>query len=451
MQTPSLVVRSRRVIGPHSSGPASVHISGGIITAIEPYESIPDGVPTIDAGESVLMPGLIDTHVHLNDPGRTHWEGFYTGTRAAAAGGITALVDMPLNSIPATTTLAGLRAKLAAAAGNCWVDTGLWGGVVPGNADQIGPLFDAGVRGFKCFLVPSGVEEFGHVTEADLRAALPRLAECGAVLLAHAELPGPIEAARVSGSGRAYPTWLASRPRAAENQAIEMLIRLCREFHARIHIVHLSSSEAVPLLQRAKEDGLPVTVETCPHYLCFTAEEIPDGATEFKCAPPIRESENRERLWDALAEGVIDLIASDHSPCPPGMKCCESGDFLRAWGGIASVQVSLAAVWSQARGRGYGPERIAAWMSSGPARLAGLEHRKGSIEVGHDADLVIWDPNSALPSPLTLHHRHKLTPYEGRTRLHGVVQQTILRGETIFDRGVFPATPAGRMLLRGSH
>src|SRR5262245_15412711 len=308
-----LVVRGRSVIRPGSSGPASMHISDGVIVAVEPFDSIRPGAEVIDAGDAVVIPGLVDTHVHLNDPGRADWEGFWHGTRAAAAGGVTTLVDMPLNSIPPTTTVQGLRTKVEAARNQSWVDIGFWGGVVPGNADQIEPLIAEGVFGFKCFLVPSGVDEFQHVTEADLRLALPLIAANRSLLLVHAELPGPIDLARTENSGRPsrrYGSYLASRPRAAENEAIELLIRLSREFGARIHIVHLSSADAIPDLRAARAGGLPVTVETCPHYLIFSAEEIPDGATQFKCAPPIRENENREKLWRALANGVIDFITT---------------------------------------------------------------------------------------------------------------------------------------------
>jgi allantoinase len=394
------------------------------------------------------MPGLVDTHVHTNEPGRTEWEGFRAATRAAAAGGVTTLIDMPLNSIPATSTVAGLRAKREAAAGQCWVDVGFWGGLVPGNNVEIGPLLAAGARGFKCFLVPSGVEEFPHVSEHDLRKALPELAARGAVLLVHAELPGPLEAAGADASidPRSYAAYLRSRPPEAEVEAIRLLIRLCREFGARIHIVHLSAAEALPLLREARANGLPITVESCPHYLHFAAEEIPDGATQYKCAPPIRERANRERLWEALAEGLIDLVVSDHSPCPPALKALDLGDFERAWGGISSLQLGLSLVWRGARERGYPPERLAEWMSRAPARLARLDHRKGAIAVGRDADLVVWSPETDfVVEPAALHHRHKLTPYAG-ARLPGVVEMTFLRGEKIYDRGEFRTGPSGRIL-----
>lgn len=450
--TPDLIIRSKRAIVPEGERAAAIHIRGGVISEISAFDDIPAGSPVHDAGSSVVMPGLVDTHVHINEPGRTDWEGFSSATRAAAAGGITTLVEMPLNSIPATTTAAAYREKVAAAAGKLWVDTGFWGGVVPGNTDELRALWEAGAFGFKCFLVPSGVEEFPHVAETDLRAALPVLAAMGAPLLAHSELPGPIaEHAKkpLKEDSRRYATWLASRPRDAENEAIALLLKLSREFHARVHVVHLSSSDALPQLQQAKADGLAVSVETCPHYLTFAAEEIPDGATQFKCAPPLRERENLESLWRALGDGTIDFIATDHSPCPPAMKLLEEGGFLRAWGGIASLELSLAAVWTQARSRGYAVPRLVPWLSGGPARLAGLEKRKGSIAAGFDADLVIWNPEATFTvDPAQLHHRHKITPYAGR-KLAGTVEATFLRGRKIFDRGEFSPSPIGRVLHRG--
>lgn len=450
-----LVVRGKRVIVGGRERAGAIHVRGGLIERVSDYADIPAGALTHEAGELVVMAGLVDTHVHINEPGRTEWEGFSTATRAAAAGGVTTLVEMPLNSIPATTTAAAYREKLAAAAGKLWVDAGFWGGVVPGNAAEIGPLWDAGVFGFKCFLVPSGVDEFGFVGEPDLRAALPELAKRGAPLLAHAELPGPIEAAAKMGQGavasaRKYATWLELRPRAAENEAIELLVKLAREFEARVHVVHVSSSNALGILKEAKAAGLAVTAETCPHYLTFAAEEIADGATEFKCAPPIRERENREKLWEALADGTIDFVVTDHSPCPPAMKRMEEGDFVRAWGGVASLQISLPAVWTEAQQRGYAVPQIARWMSEGPAKLAGLQKRKGAIEAGRDADLVIWNPDAAFRvEAAKLHQRHKVTPYAGR-ELRGVVETTFLRGRKVYDRGTFWASPTGQVLHRGA-
>jgi allantoinase len=448
-----VVVRGKRIVTPSGERTGAIRIRNGVIAEISDFEDISKDCRVYEAGDHAVLPGLVDTHVHINEPGRTEWEGLATATRAAAAGGVTTLIEMPLNSIPATTSVAGLQKKIEAAAGKLSVDVGFWGGLVPGNSGEVRGLWDAGCFGFKCFLVDSGVEEFGWVTEAELRAALPELVNLGAPLLAHAELPEPIEEAvgklSQAASPLCYATWLASRPRAAENQAIGLLLQLSEEFGAHIHIVHLSSSEAIASLQKMKSRGGKVSVETCPHYLTFAAEEIGDGATEFKCAPPIRERENREKLWDALGDGTIDLIATDHSPCPPEMKRRHEGDFLRAWGGIASLQLSLPAVWTEARWRGYSLTHIANWMCSGPARLAGLSHRKGSIAEGSDADLVIFDAEARFHvNAIELQHRQKLTPYDGR-EVQGVVQATFLRGEKIYERARFSGARAGKVLLRG--
>jgi allantoinase len=451
--TDDLIVRGKRVVTPDGERAAAIHVRGGVVTALTEFNEVPSRVAIHEAGDLVVMPGIVDTHVHINEPGRTEWEGFSSATRAAAAGGVTTSVEMPLNSIPSTTSAGAFREKLAAAAGKLWVDAGFWGGLVPGNIAELRPLWEAGVFGFKCFLVPSGVPEFEFVTKEHLRSALPELVALGAPLLGHAEMPEPIEKAVANlpknASARRYSRWLASRPRDAENEAVALLLRLSREFNARIHIVHLSSCDAIPVLQHARNDGAKVSVETCPHYLTFTAEEVPEGATEFKCAPPIREQENREKLWEGLANGTIDFIATDHSPCPPAMKLPEEGDFLRAWGGIASLQLSLPAVWTQASARGYAVTHVAKWLCEGPARLAGLDRRKGSIAVGCDADFAIWNPDEKFRvDPVQLHHRHKITPYAGR-ELKGMVATTFLRGRKIFERGEFSASPIGHVLLRG--
>jgi allantoinase len=448
-----LVVRGQRVITPQGECPAAIHIRAGKIQRVTPFQEVPPTSSLYEARDLVVMPGLVDTHVHINEPGRTEWEGFSAATHAAAAGGITSLIEMPLNSIPATTTLAGFQKKLAATTGKLWVDTGFWGGVVPGNVAELRALWEAGCFGFKCFLVDSGVPEFRSVSERDLQEALPILAELHAPLLVHAELTGPIEqAARQladSASGRQYRAWLESRPRASENEAIELLLRLAAEYGVRVHIVHLSSSDAIRHIQQAKAAGLQVTIETCPHYLTFVSEEIPDGATEFKCAPPIRERENRELLWNGLRDGVFDLLATDHSPCPPEMKKRDKGDFLDCWGGISSLQLSLPIVWTEARKRGVSLQRMIQLLCEGPARLAGLAQKKGSIAAGHDADLVVWNPDEAFHVlPEELHHRHKLTPYAGRDLL-GIVEATFMRGEKIYASGHFGAAPKGTVLLRG--
>jgi allantoinase len=461
MPFPQLIIRGQRVVLPDSIGPAAVHIHNGRITNISSYDDVTSLCEIVEAGEaSIVMPGLVDTHVHINEPGRTDWEGFATATRAAAAGGVTSLFDMPLNSIPPTTTLEGFKSKVDAARGQCSVDVGFWGGVVPGNTHELAALMDAGVVGFKCFLIHSGVDEFPNVTEQDLRQALPELARLGAVLIVHAELPGPINRAavpaRYSPAGEAfedanffpfaYKTFLESRPRAAENEAVGLMIKLGREFGARIHIVHHSSADALPMLREARAVGVNITAETCPHYLVFAAEEISDGATEFKCCPPIREQENREQLWQALDDGTINMVVSDHSPCPPDMKLRESGDFLQAWGGISSLQLRLPATWTEAQRRGHSIENLARWLCQAPAALVGLAGRKGTIAVEADADIVIWNPEKEfLIEPDMLHHRHKLTPYAGRT-LRGVVEKTFLRGEKIYDAGEFTKEPKGLLL-----
>jgi len=375
-----------------------------------------------------VMPGVVDSHVHINDPGRSDWEGFDTATRAAAAGGITTLCDMPLNSIPATTTARALDQKRRAAAGRCAVQVEFIGGVVPGNSPDLKQLVKSGVCAFKCFLTPSGVPEFPYVTEAELREIFPALLELGLPLMVHAEDPGML---REGGQSPRYEDYLASRPALAERSAIELLIRLMERWPAPVHIVHLSSATSLPLIDTARGKGLPITVETCPHYLTFAAEDIPDGATEYKCAPPIRGASERDGLWQGLESGAIDLIASDHSPCPPEMKQT-GGDFFGAWGGIASLQLSLPAVWTGARARGIAPERLADWMSRTPARLVGLGARKGVLAEGFDADVVVWHPEGSFTViPDQLLHRHPATPYAGR-RLHGVVQATYVGGRLAF-------------------
>jgi allantoinase len=457
MSLPDLIIRGRNVATPDALGPAALHVREGRIAAVASFEDVPEGVALIEAtDDSIIMPGLVDTHVHINEPGRTNWEGFETATRAGAAGGVTTLIEMPLNSIPPTIDVESFRAKLDAARGKCAVDVGFWGGVVPGNLGALSALFEAGVVGFKCFLVHSGVDEFPNVTGADLRAALPQLKQMGAVLIVHAELPAPIEraldaqeTASEAPDPRQYETFLRSRPREAENEAVALMIALSRETGARVHVVHHSSADALPMLRQAKDEGVAISIETCPHYLCFNAEEIPAGATEFKCCPPIRERENCEKLWEALGSGLIEMVVSDHSPCPPEMKLREAGDFLQAWGGISSLQLRLPVVWTAARARGFSIQQLVKWLCMAPARLVGLERRKGSLAAGFDADLVIWNPSAAFEVvPENIHHRHKLTPYAGQ-RLRGVVEKTFLRGELIYDGGRFPAAErVGRLLLR---
>ena len=426
------VLRSQRVVTPSGVGPACVHVADGRIAAVTAYEPGPG-----DYGDAVIMPGVVDTHVHVNEPGRTEWEGFRSATRAAAAGGITTLVDMPLNSVPVTVSARAFREKLEATRGQLHVDVGFWGGVVPGNVGELAPMVEAGVLGFKCFMVDSGIAEFGWVGEQEMRPAMIELARLHAPLLVHAEVAGPLRPPR--GPAEKYTTYLATRPRASEDEAVEVAARLCAETRARTHIVHHSSSDALPTLRAAKKAGAPLTAESCPHYLHFAAEEIPDGHSEFKCTPPIRERENREALWRALGEGVLDMVASDHSPCSPALK---SADFDKAWGGVSGLQLSLAVTWTEASRRGFTLREIARWMCEAPARLAGLSDRKGALRAGLDADLCIWRPEESFRvDPAKLLHKHKLTPYAGR-ELRGVVAATFLRGEPAGE-------PRGRELLRG--
>jgi allantoinase len=492
------------VVLPEGERAAALHVADGVIERIVEYDRAdPAGARVFDASNLVISPGLVDTHVHVNEPGRTEWEGFDTATRAAAAGGVTTVVDMPLNSVPATTGVAGLRAKIDAAQARCHVDVGFWGGVVPGNAAELDALVDAGVRGFKCFLVPSGVDEFPAVTEQDLRLALPILARRDVPLLVHAESPaliGSPEKLALQGARGFQPSvyrdYLALRPPEAELDAIRLMIRLAEEFRTRVHVVHVSSAEGVEAIAGARAAWVPITAETCPHYLTFAAGEIPDGATEFKCAPPIRDAAHREALWDGLASGALDLVATDHSPAPPALKT--PGDFSRAWGGIASLELSLPAVWTAymaavARGvpsslrrrrtteapadqprdrqttvqhaqdpshssRAVSTPRLPAdvqsaavvdlarWMSAAPAALAGLSERKGRIAEGLDADLVVWDPDLEFAVEAgRMQQRHKVTPYAGRV-LSGTVLTTFVRGERVWDNNRLASAYGGRLL-----
>jgi allantoinase len=433
-----LVIRARRVVVPDGVRAAAVHTAAGRITAVTAFEDAPADVLTL-ADHEVLLPGLVDSHVHVNEPGRTEWEGFATATRAAVAGGVTTIVDMPLNSIPPTTTVEALHVKREVAKGQVSADVAFWGGAVPDNLGQLRPLHEAGVVGFKCFLLDSGVPEFPPLDEGGLRAALTEVATFDGLLIAHAE-DADVIASAPEGGGSSYAGFLASRPEAAEETAISRLIAAARDTGARAHVVHLADGDALPMLRRARAEGVRVTVETCPHYLTFAAEEVADGATAFKCCPPIRARTHREALWAALADGDIDLAVSDHSPCTPDLKLLDEGDFGQAWGGIASLQVALPAVWTGARARGISLVDVVRWMSEGPARLAGLP-RKGAIAVGRDADLVAFAPDERFTVG-DLHHRTPVTPYAGR-ELTGVVRRTWLRGQ------LADGTPIGRLIGRG--
>ena len=436
-----LVIRARRAVTPEGVRPVTVAVRGGRIAALAGPGEAPDAVSVVDLpGHEVLLPGLVDTHVHVNEPGRTEWEGFATATRAAAAGGVTTLIDMPLNSLPPTTTVAALKLKRAAARPSAFVDVGFWGGAVPGNLGDLAGLHEAGVFGFKAFLADSGVPEFGLLDAAGLDAALAETARLGALLIVHAEDPGVLGAAP-DPTGRRYAGFLASRPAAAEDTAIAALLAAAARHGTRVHILHLAAASALPLIAAARAGGAAVSAETCPHYLTFCAEEVPDGATEFKCCPPIRGAANRDGLWAGLADGLIDVVVSDHSPCPPALKQPESGDFGAAWGGISSLQLGLAAVWTQARERGHGLPDVVRWMAAGPAALAGLRG-KGALATGGDADLVAFDDTASFTvDPARLRHRHPVTPYAGRT-LTGVVRRTWLRGQETGE------TPAGRLLRK---
>lgn len=443
-----LLVRGRRVITPAGTREACVHVSDGRIERVTAYDDVPAGRELVDAGDLVVLPGLVDSHVHVNEPGRTEWEGFATATRAAAAGGVTTILDMPLNSIPPTITPEALSEKRAAAEEVCRVDVGFWGGAVPANLGRLDDLHAAGVFGFKCFLCPSGVDEFPSLALEQLRAATAEIAAFDGLLLVHAELPGPIEAAtdRLAGEDPfAYRTYLESRPPEAEESAVAAVVDAATATGCRAHVLHLSAADALPLLR-----GRPsITAETCPHYLTFTSEEIeagPPGSTEFKCAPPIRGAENRERLWAGLGDGALRAVVSDHSPCTPDLK---SGSFLEAWGGIASLQLGLRAVWTGARTRTFTLEDVARWMSEGPAAIAGLAS-KGAIAAGKDADLVLFDPDeTSVCDPAELHHRHQVTPYAGRG-LDGRVAATYVRGIEVYADGAFHDPPQGMLLSRGS-
>ena len=445
---PSLIVRGTRVVAPDGVRAAAIHIAYGRIARLSRFDEVPEGAELVEAGDAVVFPGLVDTHVHVNEPGRTDWEGFESATRAAAAGGVTTLLDMPLNSIPPTTRVAALEIKRAAAFDRCAVDTGFLGGLIPGNTAELAPLHAAGVFGFKCFLCPSGVDEFSPLSPDELRMAAPALAALDALLMVHAEWPEELKRPGPLSANRSHDAWLASRPVEAETRAVRFLIDVAHEFGLRVHVVHVSAADTLDLIARARTEGVPISAETCPHYLGFAAGEIPDGATEYKCAPPIRESRHRDGLWDGLARNHLDVVVSDHSPAPPTLKLREEGDFFRAWGGIASLQLRLPATWTLASARGHPPERLAQWLCAGPARLVGLGGRKGAIAPGYDADLVLWHPEREFEvDRAVLRHRHVISPWLGRT-LAGVVEATYLRGEQVYARGTTDQPVHGRLLTR---
>ncbi len=442
--TLDLVVRAPRAVVDGAERPCAVGVAGGRIATLGPLDDAPAARETVDLGaDEVLLPGLVDTHVHVNEPGRTEWEGFASATRAAAAGGVTTIVDMPLNSVPVTTTVAALRIKQAAARDQVHVDVGFWGGAVPGNLDDLAPLHEAGVFGFKCFLLDSGIAEFPPLDDTGVRAALAELAGPGALLIVHAEDGEVIEAAPAPG-GRDYADFLRSRPTLAEDRAVARVIAAARDTGGRAHIVHLSSADAVAQLQAARAAGVDISVETCPHYLTLDAGAVPAGATEFKCCPPIRDRANQDALWSALTDGVIDMIVSDHSPCTTELKRFDTGDFGQAWGGVASVQLGLPAIWTAARARGHSLADVVRWMATAPAARVGLA-AKGRLAVGADADLCILAPEERfVVDPARLLHKNPISAYAGRT-LSGVVRGTWVRGHRIEPDG----EPQGRLLTRG--
>ncbi len=444
MSTPDLVLHAARaVVDVSGESAVTVSVHDGVITDVRPLDRTVDGADTVELGDDVvLLPGLVDTHVHVNEPGRTEWEGFATATRAAAAGGVTTLVDMPLNSLPPTLDPDALAVKRAAAQGQCLVDVGFWGGAVPGNLGRLGVFLDAGVMGVKCFLPDSGVEEFPALSADELVLAAEEVAAADGLLLVHAEDPAVLAGAPAA-AGRSYDRYLVSRPAAAEDRAIEHVLDASKRTGARVHIVHLSSAGSLPAIAAAKADGVRVTVETCPHYLVLDAAAVPDGATSFKCCPPVRDAANRDALWAGLAAGTVDLVVSDHSPCTVDLKDLDTGDFGTAWGGVSSLQLGLPVVWTEARRRSHSLADVVRWMAAGPAALVGLTS-KGGIRAGAAADLVAFAAGAEqVVDPAQLHHRNPVTPYAG-ARLTGVVRATWLAGSP-----VDPGRPAGRLLARG--
>ena len=445
--TPNFAIISQRVLTPKGERPAAILIQEEKIMDVVSISEIPSDCPVEDMKNDVVMPGLVDTHVHINEPGRTDWEGFETATKAAAAGGITTLVDMPLNCIPVTTTVDALNEKIAATKNQLWVDCGFYGGLIPDNLQDIESLADAGVLGFKAFLSHSGIDEFPNINEKHLREALPIFANKGIPVLVHAELEN---GATQSEDHSTYKSFQDSRPKSWENNAVKLLIQLSKEFDARIHIVHLSSADILAEIAQTRNDGYPISVETCPHYLHFSSEHISDGDTRFKCAPPIWESDNKEKLWSGLENGLINFITSDHSPCTAELKNLEVGDFEKAWGGISSIQFTLPVIWTESKTRGYSMDQLINWMSKQPAKFIGKDQQKGQISPGFDADLVCWNPDEKyIIQKEAIHHKNKLTPYEGES-LYGVVNATFLRGQKVYENGEFLGNPTGKIILNNN-
>ena len=448
------IYKGKRVLLPGGSlGPAAVYVEDGKIVDVFTQGAYlgkeKEGIhEVIDAGDLVLMPGVVDSHVHVNEPGREEWEGFITATRAAAVGGITTIVDMPLNSIPSTVSVSAFKTKMKAAEGKCFVDVGFWGGVIPGNQNELRSMLAEGVVGFKCFMINSGVKEFPHVSEDDLHQAMAQLQGTGAVLLFHAELDCQCQKQHVHGKAEEYDTFLGSRPDQMETEAIKMICRLAKQYNVPSHIVHLSTAEALPIIHQARQDGAPVTVETTHHYLFLEAGGVPNGATQYKCVPPIRTKENQNCLWQAVKDGSIDLVISDHSPCTADLKLLQEGDFMKAWGGIAGLQFGLSLLWTNAEKHGLGLPDVQRLLCEGPAKLSGLHKRKGRIQKGYDADFVIWEPRATFQvEEAQIEHKNKVTPYLG-CHLKGVVHQTVVRGQTVYTKGKVCDQPQGTFMLR---
>ena len=453
-----IALHSKRVVLPNGIQEAVVMLNEGLI--VDVLSALPAGnnFQLIELENKLLMPGVIDPHVHINEPGRTEWEGFDTATKAALAGGITTLVDMPLNSSPVTTTAKAFDEKMLAAQNKLHTNVGFWGGLIPGNENEIEPLIQKGVLGFKAFLTHSGIDDFPNATEDELRMAMPIIAKYNLPLLVHCELTdsekitnnefGITNIEQPATRNNSYVNYLNSRPKKWEDDAIAMMIRLCEEFNCRTHIVHLSSADSIEQIVKAKQKGLPLTVETGQHYLYFNAEDIKDGQTQFKCAPPIREKENNEQLWVALKDGVIDFVATDHSPATPNLKEIESGNFMKAWGGIASIQFALPVLWTAAKKRNCTFSNIAKWLCENPARLIGKENNKGKIAKGFDADLIVVDDEKTFTvTENIIHHKHKVTPYLGEI-LSGVIEQTYIAGEKVYEDEKFIQLNKGKVILR---
>lgn len=446
---PDLALHSTKMLIGSAFIDATLFIKDGVIINIVEGNIASNDFPIEDVGDLVVMPGLIDSHVHINEPGRTEWEGFETMTKAAIAGGITTLVDMPLNSSPVTITAKTFNDKIEASKGKLYCNCGFWGGIVPANADKLEELINAGVLGIKAFLTHSGIDEFPNVTWEDLRKGLATMAKHNIPLLAHAEIDEHHEGiTHFENNPSDYMAYLNSRPKAWEDKAVEMMIALCEEFKSPIHIVHLSSADSLKQIKDARDKALPLTVETCPQYLYFCAEEIPDGNTLFKCAPPIREKENNEKLWEAIKTGLIDFVVTDHSPATPDLKKIDSGNLKEAWGGIASIQFSLPVVWTAGQKRNLELNKLASLMSANVAKFIGFGNTKGQLKIGYDADIVVWNPEENFTVKSNdIHYRHKISPYVGE-KLKGVVKQTYIGGKKVFENGNFLSLPQGKVLYR---